>query len=197
MAVAPLSLGNVQGDILFGLPKQTQSFFFFQINEVDAFRSNLSNLVPLITSAQQTQSNISEIRQFKIKNNIQVDAGDGEVVHPDVVTVSGVNIAFSATGLQKIGITDNIGDTLFNSGMLSGSSALGDNGAQQANGTFQPNWDEAFLQEIHGVTLVTGDSHDTVNEKLASVKDALSGSVTEISTISGDVRPGDEAGHEQ
>lgn len=81
--------------------------------------------------------------------------------------------------------------------MKSGASNLGDNGVQQADGTFQPDWDDTFLQEIHGVTLVTGTDHDTVNEKLASVKDVLSGAVTEISTLSGDVRPGDEAGHEQ
>ena len=86
----------------FGLPKQTQSFLFFQIDQVDAFRSNLTNLVPLITSAAQTQSNISEIRQVKINRKLAVNAGDGETVHPDVVTVSGVNIAFSATGLQKV-----------------------------------------------------------------------------------------------
>ncbi|KAL9077060.1 MAG: hypothetical protein Q9157_003508 [Trypethelium eluteriae] len=184
MAVAPLSLANVQGDILFGLPKQTQSFFFFQIDQVDAFRSNLSNLVPLITSAQQTQTNISEIRQFKIKNNIAVDAGDGESKFSTKLT------------FMRIGILDDINDTLFNNGMKSDASNLGDSGMQQADGTFQPDWDDTFLQEIHGVTLVTGDSHDTVNDKLASVKDILSGTVTEISTLSGDVRPGDEAGHE-
>ena len=81
--------------------------------------------------------------------------------------------------------------------MLSDAFDLGDNGVQQSGESFQPDWDETFLQEIHGVTLVTGDSDDTVNEKLASVKDILSGSVTEIATVNGDVRPGDQAGHEQ
>lgn len=102
MAVAPLSLANVQGDILFGLPKQSQSFFFFQIDQADAFRSDLTNLVPLITTAEQTKGNISEIRRFKVNSHLKVDDGDGEVVHPDVITVSGVNIAFSARGLQKV-----------------------------------------------------------------------------------------------
>lgn len=86
----------------FGLPKQAESFFFFQIDQVTAFQSNLANLVPLITTAQQTMSNISEIRTTKQNNNIPVYEGDGETVHPAVITVSGVNIAFSAKGLQKV-----------------------------------------------------------------------------------------------
>lgn len=76
-------------------------------------------------------------------------------------------------------------------------NVLGDREVQQDNGTFQPDWEGTFMQDIHGVALVTGDSHDTVNEKLSSVKDVLSGSVAEISTLSGDVRPGDQMGHEQ
>ena len=81
--------------------------------------------------------------------------------------------------------------------MQAGASSLGDNGVTQSDGSFNPDWDATFLQEIHGVALVTGDSHDTVNDKLAIVRNIISDSITEISTISGDVRPGDEAGHEQ
>jgi hypothetical protein len=86
----------------FGLPKQTQSFFLFHIDDADGFRSNLANLVPLITSAQQTKTNITEIRRVKVQQKLAVNEGDGETVHPDIVSVAGVNIAFSATGLQKV-----------------------------------------------------------------------------------------------
>ena len=103
MSVAPFNLANIQGDILFGLPKQSQSFFFFSIDQADAFRSDLTKLIPLITSAEQSKGNVSEIKQFKLNANIRIDAGDGEAVHPDVITVSGVNIAFSSKGLHKVG----------------------------------------------------------------------------------------------
>ena len=86
----------------FGLPKQTQSFFFFSINEVDGFRTNLANVVPLITSAEETKDNVGDIRRAKLRANLPADEGDGEVVHPAFVTVSGVNIAFSSKGLQKV-----------------------------------------------------------------------------------------------
>lgn len=94
-------------------------------------------------------------------------------------------------------ISDNIQDPTFTSGMREDAKNLGDSGAPGADGKFQPSWDAAFLQELHGVALVTGDSRDTVNQKLASVKQILSTSVKEVTTITGDVRPGDQKGHEQ
>ncbi|KAJ4303435.1 dye-decolorizing heme-containing peroxidase [Kalmusia sp. IMI 367209] len=179
----------------FGLPKQTESFFFFQIDQVDAFQTSLANLVPLITTAEQTMSNISKIRSIKVKNNIEMFAGDGETVHPAVVTVRGVNIAFSAKGLQRLNFMDDLKESLFTDGMKNGAAALGDIGTQR-DGSFVPDWDPTFMGEIHGVTLVTGESRDTVDQELADVKKILSGSVKEISTVTGDVRPGQEAGNE-
>ena len=80
--------------------------------------------------------------------------------------------------------------------MKQDAQSLGDNGVQTDKG-FQPDWDPAFLQEIHGIGLITGDTRETVSDKLATVKDILSDTVKEIATLSGDVRPGDQAGHEQ
>lgn len=80
--------------------------------------------------------------------------------------------------------------------MIKDACGLGDRGTGGCS-NFKPDWDAAFLQEIHGVTLVAGDSHDTVNSKLADVKQILGATVKEITTLSGDVRPGDQKGHEQ
>lgn len=85
-----------------------------------------------------------------------------------------------------------IGDKKFTDGMAIDAKNLGDNMKGDT-----PDWDSTFLQEIHGVALVTGDSHDTLNQKMADVKDILKDTVKEISTVSGDVRPGDQKGHEQ
>ncbi|KAF1960067.1 Dyp-type peroxidase [Byssothecium circinans] len=195
MAVSPLNLANIQGDVLFGLPKQTESFFFFQIDQVDSFQTNLANLVPLVTTAEQTKSNISEIQRFKKNNRIPITKGDGETVHPDIITVSGVNIAFSAKGLQKLNITGDLRESLFTNGMKSGARSLGDLGTVQGN-SFVPDWDDTFMGEIHGVTLVTGDSRATVDKKLEEVKSIFLGSVKEVSTVVGDVRPDEEKGNE-
>lgn len=64
------------------------------------------------------------------------------------------------------------------------------------------DWDPNFTQDIHGMMVVAGDSHTTVNdtvstiEKMFLVGDAQS-PIEEVVKIQGDVRPGLERGHEQ
>ncbi|CAI6334160.1 unnamed protein product [Periconia digitata] len=195
MSVAPFSLANVQGDVLFGLPKQTEKFLFFQINDVDGFRTNFGNVIPLITTAEQTSGNISEIRQTKQRIGLAANEGDGETVHPAVVTVSGVNIAFSAKGLSKIGLVDEVGDPEFQKGQRADAEELGDEGTGSGS-SYEPKWESQFLQEIHGVALIAGDSHESVDEKVQSVKEILSTTITELHSITGDVRPDSQRGHE-
>ena len=97
----------------------------------------------------------------------------------------------------KLNITEDLKDELFKQGMRNGSQSLGDIGTQQ-DGGFVPEWDDAFLKgDIHGVTLVTGDSRDTVEKRLEEVKKIFSGSVDEVATVSGDARPDEERGNEQ
>jgi len=105
---------------------------------------------------------------------------------------------YCSLSFLQLNITDDIKDSSFTSGMRNSAiRTLGDNQVTDPDGTVRPDWDDTFLQEIHGVALVAGDSHDSVNEALTNVKNILSNSVKEISTISGDVRPGDQKGHEQ
>lgn len=101
-----------------------------------------------------------------------------------------------------MGITDNIGDDAFDAGMLAGAQNLGDRGIITSQNKFSPSWDPAFKQEIHGVILFTGDSHETIHANLKQVKkiflvgqsDAI---IYQILSLTGDVRPGSEKGHEQ
>ena len=60
-----------------------------------------------------------------------------------------------------------------------------------------PNWDSHFLQDLHGVILISGDSHGTTDKKKAEIDQIFGPSIKEIITIRGDVRPGAEDGHEQ
>jgi hypothetical protein len=66
----------------------------------------------------------------------------------------------------------------------------------------QVDWDPEFLGQIDGLLLVAGDTHDTVNEKIAEIQkifpaDPNHSSILIVKTIVGDIRPGAEAGHEQ
>lgn len=101
-----------------------------------------------------------------------------------------------------MGIKDEIGDSAFDAGMLAGAEALGDKGTKSPSGEFSPDWVPAFKHDIHGVILITGDSHKTVDEKLAQIENifhvgAHNALIHEVYRTVGDVRPGKEKGHEQ
>lgn len=60
-----------------------------------------------------------------------------------------------------------------------------------------PDWDPHFLQDLHGVILISGDTHGTTDIKKAEIDLIFNSSIKEIITLRGDVRPGAEDGHEQ
>ena len=92
-----IDLGDVQGDILFGFPKKVQNFVFFEIDDgqVEAARTQLAQLIPLVT----TTNHVLEHRQKIADAKSQTPAGQS----PPLIKMSGVNIAFSAKGLKKVG----------------------------------------------------------------------------------------------
>ena len=98
-----------------------------------------------------------------------------------------------------MGITEDIGDEAFKGGMLADAKNLGDPGTAKAD---TPDWVPAFKQGVDGMILVSGDSHETVADTLAEIEriflvGAHSATIHEALRIVGDVRPGQEKGHEQ
>ncbi|KAL9118951.1 MAG: hypothetical protein Q9187_004496, partial [Circinaria calcarea] len=190
----PVDFNNVQGDILVGLPKRTQTYYFFQIDDarVQQFREQLAKLVPLITTTGQAMSDRQKIADNK-KN-----ARDGK---PPLLTMSGVNLAFTHKGLVKLGINDEIGDSAFDKGMLADSMHLGDQGTTSPSGAFDPDWIPAFKQEIHGLILISGDSQVSVDRRKGEIERIFrvrthSPTIHKVIRIIGDVRPGELKGHE-
>ncbi|GLB42843.1 putative peroxidase [Lyophyllum shimeji] len=192
-APTDLDLNNIQGDILSGLPKKTQTYFFFQITDVTLFRSQLVKFIPLVKTVAGVLKDRKAIEDHKKK-------GD-----KTLITMVGVNIAFSHKGFVAMGIDDaNLTSTEpnFELGQRQDAKNLGDKGTGDIP-NFVPEWEPAFLQDIHAVILISGDSHRTVDKKLQEIKEifglAPSGnkpSIKEVTTIVGDVRPGKESGHE-
>ena len=79
-----------------GLPKKVQHYLFFQIDDdVTAFRKRLNLLIPVITSTTQAQDD-----RAKIAANKKLAAEQGKA--PELLRLSGVNIAFSQFGLTKV-----------------------------------------------------------------------------------------------
>ena len=59
------------------------------------------------------------------------------------------------------------------------------------------DWKPQFLEDLHGVILISGDCHDTTNEKKKEIDSIFGPSIKEIITLQGDVRPGILKNHEQ
>ncbi|ESK92508.1 fungal peroxidase [Moniliophthora roreri MCA 2997] len=99
-----LNLDDIQGDILVGMKKDKELFFFFGIQDAAAFKSKLaSDVHGLITSTT-------------------------ELLDVALQPVTAVNIAFSQTGLTALGITDDLQDFGFSQGQFVDAGALGDPG---------------------------------------------------------------------
>ncbi|KAJ7465137.1 dye-decolorizing peroxidase precursor [Mycena latifolia] len=96
----PLDIDNIQSDILAGMHKNKELFFFFGVNDAATFKTKLaSDIVPLITTTR-------------------------EILSVDTQPVTAVNLAFSSTGLIAAG---ELGDTDFVAGQFSEAETIGDN----------------------------------------------------------------------
>ncbi|OJT05278.1 Peroxidase 2 [Trametes pubescens] len=197
MSSNTLNFDDIQGDILVGLPKRVQQYIIFQIgSNVAGFRQALTQLLPLITTTTQAMQNRAAIAANK-------KAAQEQGKTPELLKMSGVNIAFSHVGLAKMGINDNIHDDLFTNGQQADAQSLGDPGTSSGFpiSHFTPSWDAAFLNQTHGVIIIAGDSDDTVASVRKQVEaifnvGGFNATLSEVITLSGSVRPGDQKGHE-
>jgi len=182
-----LDLKNIQGDILSGLPKKTQLYIFIDIVDVKQFRHRLLAFIPKIKTVAEVLEDRKKIEEHKRKKV------------PGWHKIVGVNISISHKGFVKLGIDDK---SLATAGPTDPyiigqeQDALKNlNDPKSADGK-TPAWDPHFLKDIHAVILISGDSHGTTNEKKAEIDEIFGSSIKEVITIRGDVRPGDEDGHE-
>lgn len=161
-----LNLSNIQGDILVGMTKQFELFYFFGISSPSDFKTRLaSGVYPLITSTLQILEN----------------------------PASAVNIAFSNAGFGTLGITNFTDPTdPFAQGQASNAATLGD--PQPIQNNWEPVF--VNTASLHGVLIITADDIATINSTLAQVTTALGDSIVELYSLQAQVRPGDEEGHE-
>ncbi|KAG7092765.1 hypothetical protein E1B28_009089 [Marasmius oreades] len=117
-------------------------------------------------------------------------------IHPLITTTtqilsaqSALNIAFSQSGLSFLGITDDLKDDAFKLGQFADAENLSDPGTG--------NWVNAFKgTNIHGVFLLAADTDERLFALLSQVKQLLGTSASEVYSLKGAARPGDQQGHE-
>jgi hypothetical protein len=58
-------------------------------------------------------------------------------------------------------------------------------------------WDQQFIQDFHGVFLVTASSRPELLKAIAKINEILGATIDIVHTVEGRVRPGDLNAHEQ
>ncbi|EPE29320.1 Dimeric alpha+beta barrel [Glarea lozoyensis ATCC 20868] len=182
MAPPPLNLDDVQGDILIGLPKRLEAYWFIEIKKPSEFQKQLLELIPLITSS--TQAKNDEKACFDHRGN------DGDL------TLAGVNFAFSRKGLDELGFKEPLSKEPQNDPFEKTMLATAEADFNDRVHGFNKAWFKEFKQEIHCLIFITGDCQDTIDFTLAKVKKILGVTVQEIKLVQGKVRPGDQMHHE-
>ncbi|THH11014.1 dyp-type peroxidase [Phellinidium pouzarii] len=177
-------LNDLQGDVVLGMPKRTEDFIFFNIQNANAFKHSLKLLIPSITTTAQIQ---------KLRQDISDHKRAGAT---GLIQCVGINIAFSNQGLKKLGIMDDLNDPSFDAGQLASAKALGDEGTTDSSGSFTPNWLSAFKSEIDGIILIAGESRASVLQGTNKVDHIFGETIREVLKVTGQVRPGKEKGHE-
>ncbi|KZV94529.1 fungal peroxidase [Exidia glandulosa HHB12029] len=165
VAVSSLNTDDIQGDILVGMHKQQQRFYFFTINDAATFKTHLAaDIAPVVASVTQLSSVSTQ-------------------------PLVALNIAFSQTGLNALGVTDNVGDALFTAGQAS-------NTVGNLKETTD-NWVTQFKTPgIHGVILLASDDKSLIDQQEASIQSTFGAAISKVYSLDGAIRPGAEAGHE-
>ena len=178
-----LDLNEIQGDIVVGLQKQVETFVGFAILDVARFKQFLKGLH--LTSARDAVVAERKIAAFQ--------AGGGK----GLLDIRGINIAFSFDGLKKLGVAqvDQIADPAFKQGLAARSPQLGD----PVSGNSAPaNWLVGNgVGELDGLVIITGRGTPEVAAVLHDLDLAAGqGAWLPFYVETGNVRPGNAAGHE-
>ena len=170
-----LRFDEIQGDVLIGLQKDFESFVFFTIKDVSAFKEAVRvSILPLLTSAadvRKREMQIEEARAAGLNTRFQF---------------LGLNIGFTHRGLSALGAAPPGLDQAFVDGAHKRAAITGDDIA---------TWPNAFASgAIDGLLLVTGPTEATVDNHVAAVLSILQTSVIALAPEKGATRP--ERGHE-
>ena len=88
--ITSFRLSCIQYFLRSGLPKKTQTYFFFQVTNVKLFRHQLVQFIPLIKTVAGVLKDRKAIEDHKKRG------------HKTLITLVGVNIAFSHFGFTQV-----------------------------------------------------------------------------------------------
>jgi Dyp-type peroxidase family len=184
-----LPLDDIQGDILVGLTKTAEVFVFFEIVDVPTFKTALRSV------ARRNVTSVKDVRDDDARIKKAKEAAARYRKDPGRLKIRHLNIAFSASGLEKL-----TGGSLpalpqeFRDGAASRASRLHD----PVDDAGRPSsWDPEFVEARQdGVLIATGESLEAANDRMQAVLQKFGASLAEVHQHVGHVRPGEHRGKE-
>ncbi len=141
-----VNLDEIQGDILIGLQKNAEVLVFFTITSPARFKTDLAAILGDVTYLRATK----DIEDHK----------PGPYL--------GLNIAFSRSGLQAVGLVTDADQGALDPSFWAGAAASGPRLADNPGG----DWLAAYQSDIHGVLLVTASGQQVTAANAAEAINA-------------------------
>ena len=186
-----LELDEIQGNILGGFNKDFQDFLFLKVK-------NKANARAWIKANSEFVSTSSQVLAFN--NAFKALKASGVSKPEGVIQARWLNIAFSASGLKALGISQTQSGAWpkdFAQGMAARAPAIGDAASPSApehwSGPFAPK----ARQDVHVLLLVAADSEADLNAHVQAftAPAAFAAAFTVVGVVEGRTRV-DEPGHE-
>ncbi|EJD36463.1 DyP-type peroxidase [Auricularia subglabra TFB-10046 SS5] len=147
------------------MQKHNQLFYFFTIHDAARFKRHLAwDIAPVVASVAQLSQ-----------------------VHRQPLVA--LNIAFSHAGLLALGVTEDLGDSVFAGGQAAD--------AVQSFNEDTASWVPQFVGDaVHGVILLASDATHLIDRQVFHLEATFGASMSKVYSLPAAIRPGDQAGHE-
>lgn len=188
MADTPaLTTNDIQGNILAGFNKDHQTFLFLELpSDQAAAKAWVQSIANEVATHDEVAAFNSIYKTLQARRQFRMDG---------VLSVVWMNVAFTPTGLAKLGHSEPVGEKpdAFAQGLASRAAMLG-----HVGGSAPERWIHCFQQSsaVDAVLIIAGDDPDDLCEAVLGYIDGIGtrgGSVA--LRLEGDARI-DEPGHE-
>ena len=177
-----IDLGDIQGDVLEGLQKNSENFIFFKVQDTAAFKNSMrAHVIPRITTA-------AVVHEREVSNQLRQLCKA-----PMMEQWLGVNVSFTKNGLDQLLGASRPRLVVQKNGQSDDHFELGADEPGVMAGLNDPErsqWLPRFTSDrMDGVLLVTGADQNFVQARSQELLDQLGNSVSVVYSEIGNVRP--------
>lgn len=165
-------LDDIQGNVLVGFKKDWQTFVVLRLPDdtpelAKAWLAGIVNDVATTRQARDFNKLFREIHMSReTHERLGARSGSAGQRLPPPVTATWMNVAFTASGLRRLGVPESNLELfpVFNAGMRARAEEIGDTGDSGPE-----NWLEPFQGEFDALMIVAADVERSMNDLLTQL----------------------------